>query len=145
MPTVIPYELVRVFLLADADVVAQVGTHVYEGGLPDTIKGLAPVKSINMFMIEEGQPNYYIWLDSFGFQLECYGPTRDAAWEVHSAARIRLELQYNRRVTLPSGGTAWLGAMLCTTPGIDDFEGRMTWPTVTSRWLMRSWRVTHEA
>jgi hypothetical protein len=135
-----PYVVFLAWLKADAGIVTQVGTRVYEGGIPpDVARGLQPTKYIN-FAVVGGERHRRIWHYNVQFELECVGPTTTDAWDVYMAVRKGHRTQ-NKMVTVV-GGQSYMFLLMETSPAMDDVDAVSEWPSVKSLWRMTHWEQT---
>lgn len=133
-----PYEIVRRLLLAGIALPGQVGVNIWVGGIPPKQRDTTAIKAVNIFTTA-GDENRYIHVDHFEFQIECFGPTREAAWDVYTALREDFERTKNRMQAI-TPGSAYTYQFYQIVTGFDADEPLTEWPMVVSTWRLTNWR-----
>jgi hypothetical protein len=136
-----PYVILLAWLKADFDIIAQVGTRVYEGGIPPAVaSGLEPsVKYINVY-VSAAQAHRRVWFEKSTFMVECVGRTVSAAWDVYVA--LRGNRRTFNKMTAVVGGNAYQFVLQEVSAGFDTVDNVSEWPAVVSLWQLVSWEQT---
>lgn len=137
--TLKPYTILLAMLNANVPLVAEVGTNVWAGGVPETIAQVPDAPKCVAAITLPGRSDQSIWLDHTAFQIMCYGPTMSQAWDVYRALIAGHRRSFNEMV-MTADGEAYMYALQEQVSGQEYVDPRSGWLAILSRWEMASWQ-----
>jgi hypothetical protein len=128
-----PVATVVTWMLANAQIIAQVGTFVWGEDVPGEWAETMPFKSIRVVMQNAPQERSVPTV-SYMLQVNCFGATIIEAWEVARVVHDQMKRRGNETPILVGTKNVYWYYGECQNPGQYVMEPATNWPRVMSAW-----------